>query len=144
MTADSNNPATRQPPLKQKMALSLKSLVSSVFGGATASEGGPAPMEKLFTKTDPAVDGDGCLQDCESCSVKYPRSFKIDESELLYGHSKTWSTHLLVGTGKTDWVRDVADEKGSVMEAVDKASAPTNGVSIYYFLVMDFFYFFFY
>lgn len=25
---------------------------------------------------------------------------------------------MLVATGKTDWVRDVQDEKGSVMEAV--------------------------
>lgn len=29
-----------------------------------------------------------------------------------------WSTHLLIATGKSDWVRDIADEKGSVMEAV--------------------------
>ena len=35
----------------------------------------------------------------------------------------------MVATGKTDWVRDVADEKGSVMQAVGKSSGPTNGVS---------------
>ncbi|VUC21370.1 unnamed protein product, partial [Clonostachys rosea] len=129
--AEEDNPAvppppTRKPPLKQKMALSLKSIVSSVFGGA-GSEGGPAPMGALFAKTDPAVDGDECLHDCASCSVKYPRGFKINEDDVLYGHVKAWSTHLLVGTGKTDWVRDVADEKGSVMEAVSKVASPTNG-----------------
>jgi hypothetical protein len=44
---------------------------------------------------------------------------------------KGWSTHLIVATGKTDWVRDVADEKGSIMEAVDKGDAkPSNGVSL--------------
>jgi hypothetical protein len=50
---------------------------------------------------------------------------------VLYGHVKGWATHLLVATGKTDWVRDIADEKGSVMEAVAKAKVqPANGVSV--------------
>lgn len=35
---------------------------------------------------------------------------------------------MLVATGKTDWVRDVEDEKGSVMEAFGKSVAkPSNG-----------------
>lgn len=93
------------------------------FGKATRTE-------HLFPTTDPAVDGDECLRDCDSCSVKYPRKFEIDETEELYGHVKGFSTHLLVATGKTDWVRDVADEKGSVMEAVDRGDVkPSNGVS---------------
>jgi hypothetical protein len=84
----------------------------------------------LFPTTDPAIDGDDCLHDCASCSVKYPRKFEIDETEELYGHVKGFSTHLVVATGKTDWVRDVADEKGSIMEAVDRGDAkPSNGVS---------------
>ncbi|KAF1939440.1 hypothetical protein EJ02DRAFT_456944 [Clathrospora elynae] len=84
--------------------------------------------EELFPTTDPAIDGDDCLHDCSSCSVKYPRKFQIDETEELYGHVKGWSTHLIVATGKTDWVRDVADEKGSIMEAVDRGDAkPSNG-----------------
>jgi hypothetical protein len=83
----------------------------------------------LFTKTDPAVDGDDCLHDCESCSIKYSRKFEIDQDDKLYGNIAGWNTHLIVATGKTDWVRDVADEKGSVMEAVAKAEEPTNGVS---------------
>lgn len=86
--------------------------------------------EQLFPTTDPTIDGDDCLHDCSSCSVKYPRKFEIDETEELYGHVKGWSTHLIVATGKTDWVRDVADEKGSIMEAVDKGGvSPSNGVS---------------
>lgn len=114
--------------MKQKMAVSFKSFMSSVLG-REASESGPPPVDKLFTKTDPAVDGDDCLHDCDGCAVKYPRGFKIDESDVLYGHVKEWSTHILVATSKTDWVRDSADEKGSVMEAVANAESPTNGVS---------------
>lgn len=116
----------------------MKSLVSSMLGtgsGASSSAGGatpagdgnPAPMAELFAKTDPATDGDECLHDCEGCAVRYPRGFKIDEEDALYGHVKAWSTHLLVATGKADWVRDVADEKGSVMEAVERAAKPENG-----------------
>jgi hypothetical protein len=87
--------------------------------------------EDLFPTTDPKIDGDDCLHDCASCSVKYPRKFEIDETEELYGHVKGWSTHLIVATGKTDWVRDVADEEGSIMEAVDKGDVkPSNGVSL--------------
>lgn len=74
----------------------------------------------LFPTVDPAVDGEDCDYDCASCTVKYPAKFSIEEDDKLYGHVNGWATHLLVATGKTDWVRDVADEKGSVMEAVGK------------------------
>lgn len=116
-------------PVKQKMAVSLKSLMSSVLGGGKTST--PA-YDELFEKTDPQKDGEECLHDCDGCTVRYPRGFKIDEEDVLYGQVKGWSTHVLVGTGKTDWVRDVGDEKGSVMEAISKADGPTNGVSILY------------
>ncbi|XP_044716268.1 sucrase/ferredoxin-like domain-containing protein [Hirsutella rhossiliensis] len=113
------------------MAVSLKSLMSSVLGsqrsnGTTPGRGPPAVTE-LFSKTDPAADGDECLHDCDGCTVRYPRGFSVDVDDRLYGQIKAWSTHLLVGTGKTDWVRDVTHEKGSVMEAVEKADAPSNG-----------------
>ncbi|KAG6022656.1 hypothetical protein E4U41_002215, partial [Claviceps citrina] len=115
------------------MAASVKSLVSSVFGGSSGGSGGTgsstrAPTgDQLFAKTEAATDGDECLRDCESCSVRYPRGFRIDEEDELYGQVQGWSTHVLVGTGRTDWVRDVADEKGSVMEALARAGDPANG-----------------
>ncbi|KAL8802761.1 MAG: hypothetical protein Q9182_003596 [Xanthomendoza sp. 2 TL-2023] len=87
-----------------------------------------APEEVLFPKVDPAIDGEDCDHDCESCSIKYPAKFKIDEDDKLYGHVNGWATHILVATGKTDWVRDVSDEKGSVMEAIrDCGVEPSNG-----------------
>ncbi|KAF3342826.1 Dolichyl-phosphate beta-glucosyltransferase [Verticillium dahliae VDG2] len=89
--------------------------------------GGATPMLDLFPKTDPAVDGDECSHDCESCHIKYPRGFKIETEDALYGVQKGFSTHLLVATGKTDWVREIEDEEGSVMEAIGKAAAPSNG-----------------
>lgn len=86
--------------------------------------------DELFPKVDPAVDGADCLRDCDSCPTAYPRGFAIDEHDALYGHVQGWATHVLVATGKTDWVRDVADERGSVMEAFGRLGGgqqPSNG-----------------
>ncbi|RAH57255.1 hypothetical protein BO85DRAFT_398680 [Aspergillus piperis CBS 112811] len=85
-------------------------------------------VDTLFPKTDPAIDGEGCLHDCASCTVKYPAKFDVDQEDTMYGNINGWSTHVLVATGKTDWVRDVADEEGSVMEAIEKGGlVPSNG-----------------
>ncbi|KAG6234954.1 hypothetical protein E4U25_005419 [Claviceps purpurea] len=130
-TATTEAPLPRMPT-KQKIAVSLKSLVSSVLGDnskrSSSSSKTASTCTDLFPKTDPSADGDDCLHDCDSCSVRYPRGFSIDEADVLYGQVKGWSTHLVIGTGKTDWTRDVADEKGSVMEAIARAKdLPTNG-----------------
>ncbi|KAG5970036.1 hypothetical protein E4U58_000799 [Claviceps cyperi] len=125
--------ATPRMPAKQKIAVSFKYLVSSVLGdnsqrSSSSSSKTASTCTDLFPKTDPSADGDDCLHDCDSCSVRYPRGFSIDEADVLYGQVKGWSTHLVIGTGKTDWTRDVADEKGSVMEAIAQAKGlPTNG-----------------
>lgn len=120
-----------------KMTSTLKSLLNNarqtLSGASTPIPATPdenTPCESLFQKVDPSVDGEDCDHDCESCHIKYPKGFKIDEDDKLYGHVKGWSTHVLVATGKTDWVRDVADEKGSLMEAIDKKAKvkPSNGV----------------
>jgi hypothetical protein len=113
-----------------KMASLLRNL-SYRFTPTPSSDFNKAKTEdSLFTKTDPAVDGEACLTDCESCSIRFPRKFEVESDDKLYGNIAGWNTHLIVATGKTDWVRDVSDEKGSVMEAVAKADEPTNGVSL--------------
>ncbi|SMQ48632.1 unnamed protein product [Zymoseptoria tritici ST99CH_3D7] len=81
----------------------------------------------LFAPTNPEDDGEECLHDCETCTISYPRKFEIDEDDKLYGEIQGWSRHLIVATGKTDWVRDVADEKDSVMEAVAKHTEAVQG-----------------
>ncbi|KAI1078038.1 actin patches distal protein [Whalleya microplaca] len=92
-------------------------------GGSSKRSGGGG----LFPQTTPDVDGEACTRDCDSCTVKYPRHFKVEESHALYGRVKPWSTHVLVATSKSDWSRKVEDERGSVMEAFDSASKPSNG-----------------
>lgn len=114
--------------------MSLKSVMQRLKSGVSrgGSETGgfiTAPEGKLFPKTDPLIDGEDCLHDCATCTTHYPAKFSIDEDDKLYGHVKGFSTHLVVATGKTDWVRDVSDEEGSIMEAVGKGKIqPSNGV----------------
>ena len=112
------------------MSTTLKSLLNTARQKISGSSTPVTPSGGLFPKVDPAIDGDDCDRDCESCTISYPRGFKIDEGDELYGHVKGWSQHVLVATGKSDWVRDVANEKGSVMEAIDNATVkPSQGVS---------------
>lgn len=114
--------------LAYKLSSSLSSSAVPTLKNDDGSFGKAKKTEDLFPTTDPTTDGDDCLHDCATCTIKYPRKFEIDETEELYGHVKGWQTHLVVATGKTDWVRDVADEKGSIMEAVDRGSVkPSNG-----------------
>lgn len=112
----------------------FKQMVSGAKRLATTGSLTSSPalgQDQLFPKVTPEIDGEDCLRDCESCPTSYPRNFKVDESDDLYGHIKGWATHVLVATGKTDWVRDVADEKGSLMEAFDKGEKPSNGVNCF-------------
>ena len=117
--------------------LNMASFLKNTFARLTSSHspadsgcGTAKTPEQLFPKTDPAVDGEDCLHDCASCSVKLPNKWSIEESDKLYGHVKGWETHAIVATGKSDWIRDVTDIKGSVMHALDHSKVqPTNGVS---------------
>ncbi|KAK4623613.1 Actin patches distal protein 1 [Fulvia fulva] len=84
-------------------------------------------IDALFPRTRPEIDGDDCLRDCASCSISYPKKFSIEEDDKLYGGINGWNRHLLVATGKTDWVRAVEDEKGSVMEAIGKHISDVDG-----------------
>ncbi|KAI5288482.1 hypothetical protein KEM54_005180 [Ascosphaera aggregata] len=112
-----------------KAFLKLKVLESPADADKTrSSEPRRASQGTLFEKVNPAVDGADCNHDCASCTAKYPAKFSIDTTAKLYGKVDEWATHVLVATGQTDWVRDIADEKGSVMSAIDKkALKPTNG-----------------
>ncbi|KAK3675912.1 hypothetical protein LTR78_004104 [Recurvomyces mirabilis] len=120
----------------QKMTSLLRSLADRIVptaNDANATKPGPdgfltaKGIDALFPRTKAEVDGEECLHDCETCTVQYPRKFSIDEDDKLYGEIKGWSRHILVATGKTDWVRDVEDEKGSVMEAVGKHGSAVEG-----------------
>ncbi|KAJ6262762.1 hypothetical protein Dda_1319 [Drechslerella dactyloides] len=101
----------------------LKRLVRSWTGSGAATPGGtPITKDNLFDTIPPECD-----LECHTCTIKYPSSFKIEESTDLWQSGKEWATHIIIATGKSDWVRDVDDERGSLMEAISKAKKPTNG-----------------
>ncbi|KAK3707582.1 hypothetical protein LTR37_012077 [Vermiconidia calcicola] len=110
-------PASK-PSTKNKMTSLIRSLTDRLTPTVSSVDLKPRPdgfqtakgPDALFSRTKAEIDGEECLHDCETCSVHLPRGFKIDEDDKF--------RHLIVATGKTDWVRDVADEKGSVMEAI--------------------------
>ncbi len=128
-TSDSINETKPAEKSVGIMAAGLRALVNGAKKLAIGDSGSKATINDLFPVVDKTVDGDDCDHDCANCVVQYPKGFKIDESDDLFGFVKGWNTHVLVATGKTDWVRDVADEKGSVMQAIAGAKSPTNGVS---------------
>ncbi len=125
-----NNPSQPTVSSAKKMSLSSVLQKGKAFLTPRASTDSISKIPTfIFPKVDPAVDGEDCDHDCETCEIQYPKGFKIDEEERLYGHVNRFATHMLVATGKTDWVKDVSDEKGSVMEAVrDCKVEPSNGV----------------
>lgn len=120
-----------QPTVNTIKKMSLSSVLQkgkAFLTPRTSTDSIPKVTAFIFPKVDPAIDGEDCDHDCETCEVQYPKGFKIDEEEKLYGHVNGFATHMLVATGKTDWVKDVSDEKGSVMEAVrDCKVEPSNG-----------------
>ena len=126
-----NNPS--QPTVNTTGRMSLSSVFQKgkdLLTPRASSDSIPRTPSFIFPKVDPAIDGEDCDHDCETCEIQYPKGFKIHEEEKLYGHVKRFATHILVATGKTDWVKDVSDEKGSVMEAVrDCKVEPSNGVN---------------
>lgn len=109
------------------MARRFQSIIDR-FTPSTSRQQSPDPLTPrkapssttLFPPTNPTTDGEDCLHDCVDCTVRLPSKWEIDEEDKLYGQINAWHTHLVVATGKTDWVRDVADEEGSVMQAVGK------------------------
>jgi hypothetical protein len=84
----------------------LPNPLTGAYIQSSTHEGGlkTAKETELFTKTDPAVDGEECTHDCSSCSVEYPAKFKVEQDAQLYGHIKAFDRHLLIATGKSDWV----------------------------------------
>ena len=133
-------PAETMGP-KRQMSKLIRSLTDRLTPNASSTDltaTKPRPdgfrtakgIDALFPRTKPEIDGEECLHDCETCTTHLPRGFKIDEDDKLYGEINGFSRHVIVATGKTDWVRSVADEKGSVMEAIDANDKEVQGGSL--------------
>ena len=63
-----------------------------------------------------------CIKDCNACP-SYGRAFDkigIDDRSEVWGAVNQYSTHVIVATGQTDWIRDVVDIPGSVMAGLQE------------------------
>lgn len=85
-----------------------------------------ADNDYIFPTVDPQEDGPDCQSDCANCTVRFPSKIKIDTTTPLYGHLKPFDAHIVIATGKTDWARKIAEEKGSLAEAFDASSPEAN------------------
>ncbi|KAI5837454.1 Sucrase/ferredoxin-like-domain-containing protein [Morchella snyderi] len=75
-----------------------------------------------------AAEAEECDHDCAACpqvapdgTSGYGRAFDkigVDHDEELWGGVKKYSRHVIVATGEMDWIRDVEEIPGSVMEAL--------------------------
>lgn len=83
----------------------------------------PQTPEYIFPTVTPEQDGPDCRRDCADCTATFSSRVKIDTVKPLYGHIKEFSTHVLVGTGQSDWVEKVKKDRGSLMEAFAQNSA---------------------
>lgn len=89
----------------------------------------------LFPTVDPAEDGADCKKDCADCTAHFPPKVKVESLTPLYGHLKPVDAHVLVATGKSDWKQHVEEERGSLMEAFDRASVKSkHGVCVRFLL----------
>lgn len=96
----------------------------------------PRTPEYIFPTVTPEQDGPDCRRDCADCTLSYPSRVKIDTAKPLYGHIKEFSTHVLVGTGQSDWVEKVKKDKGSLMEAFAQNSTRSrHGVCMLFYLL---------
>lgn len=70
---------------------------------------GKVDVEKEVAGILPVAE---CSPDeCQGCSVDFPKSMKIEESVPLWGSAPAWAFHVILYTGKTDWKHDVSDEQ---------------------------------
>ncbi|KAH8693919.1 putative sucrase/ferredoxin domain protein [Talaromyces proteolyticus] len=83
---------------------------------------GSDPDKYIFPTVDPKEDGPDCLRDCADCTVHFPAKFHIETERKIYGKIKPFATHVLVATGKSDWVSKPDSEKGSLAHALSTAS----------------------
>ncbi|ODQ66234.1 hypothetical protein NADFUDRAFT_45759 [Nadsonia fulvescens var. elongata DSM 6958] len=62
-------------------------------------------------------------EDCESCegTAAFPSSVSVDMESELWQSTKPWALQMLISTGKSDWIHSIADEKGSMAQALEKS-----------------------
>ncbi|KAI0375533.1 hypothetical protein BV20DRAFT_1040173 [Pilatotrama ljubarskyi] len=64
----------------------------------------------------------GCADPCDEGHEEYPK-FDVDMETEMLGSVKPYARQIVISTGKTDWVREVTDAKGTLAAYVDELSS---------------------
>ncbi|KAI9066756.1 hypothetical protein FKP32DRAFT_1673600 [Trametes sanguinea] len=64
----------------------------------------------------------GCADPCDEGHDEYPK-FDVDMETEMLGSVKPYARQIVISTGKTDWVREVTDAKGTLAAYVDELSS---------------------
>ncbi|KAI0774168.1 Sucrase/ferredoxin-like-domain-containing protein [Fomes fomentarius] len=68
----------------------------------------------------------GCADPCDEGHDEYPK-FDVDHETEMLGSVKPYGRQIVISTGKSDWVREVTDAKGTL--AAHISSVDSSGVS---------------
>ncbi|KAI0832314.1 Sucrase/ferredoxin-like-domain-containing protein [Trametes gibbosa] len=64
----------------------------------------------------------GCADPCDEGHDEYPK-FDVDLETQMLGSVKPYARQIVISTGKSDWVREVTDAKGTLAAYVDEISS---------------------
>ncbi|EIW62061.1 uncharacterized protein TRAVEDRAFT_115405 [Trametes versicolor FP-101664 SS1] len=64
----------------------------------------------------------GCADPCDEGHDEYPK-FDVDRETEMLGSVKPYARQIVISTGKSDWVREVTDAKGTLAAYVDELSS---------------------
>ncbi|KAI0663320.1 Sucraseferredoxin-like protein [Cubamyces menziesii] len=64
----------------------------------------------------------GCADPCDEGHDEYPK-FDVDMETEMLGSVKPYARQIVISTGKSDWVREVTDAKGTLAAYVDELSS---------------------
>ncbi|KAF8901720.1 Sucrase/ferredoxin-like-domain-containing protein [Gymnopilus junonius] len=102
----------------------IRSLHSLVFGRQEDQD----PLCKTLRASDVPVttaDCRACADPCDLGHEAYPRRFDIDMDTQMLGSVKPYHRQIVISTGKSDWTKDITDDKQSLAAAFVEVTSNT-------------------
>ncbi|KAF4619341.1 hypothetical protein D9613_005563 [Agrocybe pediades] len=106
------------------MYSTFKGLRSYVLGRSNED-----PLCRTLRSLDVPVttaDCRACADPCDLDHEAYPRRFDVDMDTQMLGSVKAYHRQIVISTGKSDWERDITDDKNSLAAALLEVTAPAS------------------
>ncbi|PPQ95474.1 hypothetical protein CVT26_008502 [Gymnopilus dilepis] len=103
----------------------IKSLHSLVFGRQDDQDN---LCRTLRASDVPVTTADcrACADPCDLGHEAYPRRFDIDMDTQMLGSVKPYHRQIVISTGKSDWGKDITDDKQSLAAAFAEVTSSTH------------------